>query len=717
MSPADSDEGKLRVAKDASDWATELTNAAQSPVLASEPLPSTTALGYVRPRRAMSDLIKILFVGVNPNDTASLDLAEEAETIQARLRQSKFRERFEVVQRWKTEASALPGLLMEHSPQILHFSGHGTVDGRLYFRGPKGRAVPADDATIARLFGLLGGVRCVVLNACHSTEQARLIARHVDVVVGMSTEIRDQDAIAFAAGFYEGLGYGKDVQTAFELGRLQIGLLPKASEDPCVLHVREGVDPTRLLLLEPAHDEAELSEPQRRQDERRKISSEDLGDLKPDDLAELVKVEPATAKAEPGPKPRTELYLGIAAFAALAIIVAVYFFRPDKPPPPPVIDEDDRFNACLEAAVLKSKEGSSGLRADFARIATRLGITQETSVETVDDVALRKEIVKVCETSFGKDHAVTVTVEDESQRLVAGASVQLVGDPGRPCTTSSDGACTLMVRTFTDGVKQRELRADFEGRVAKHEVDEAVLSKGATLTLGPAMSKCNISFKDNDETRVTDVDKVSVTVGDVGREVPFADGQASFECSELSGKVATITAITPKQATYTWDKKTLTPNLILWWREGRKTCRVTFINNGKPVTDLAKVEVVMKGSTRVLTGREKVGDKGTFEFPCPEVDEGDAGKYVARRVNDDQKTFEFDVFVPVVVDQPWGTNHGEREWPPNCRENIVRALESSNCLPGSELVVTDGVVKYKNGDSLPMPPLSGRPTCKTPCPR
>jgi hypothetical protein len=198
----------------------------------------------------MSDPIKILFIGVTPDGTPVLDLTREAETIQRRLDRAEHGRRFDVIQRWRAEASDLPGLLMRYRPQIVHVSGHGARDGRLYFRGPDGTAMPAESSAIAELFRVLHGVRCVVLNACHSTEQARQIASHVDAVVGMSAEVSDEDAIVFAAGFYEALGHGKDVQAAFDLGRLQIRLSADPSVDVCALHVREGVDASRLRLHE-----------------------------------------------------------------------------------------------------------------------------------------------------------------------------------------------------------------------------------------------------------------------------------------------------------------------------------------------------------------------------------------------------------------------------------------------------------------------------------
>ena len=40
----------------------------------------------------------------------------------------------------------------------------------------------------------------------------------------MTKAIGDSSAIQFASAFYQALGYGKDVQTAFQLGCVQINL-------------------------------------------------------------------------------------------------------------------------------------------------------------------------------------------------------------------------------------------------------------------------------------------------------------------------------------------------------------------------------------------------------------------------------------------------------------------------------------------------------------
>ena len=58
-----------------------------------------------------------------------------------------------------------------------------------------------------------------------------LISRYIDCVIGMSTAIGDEAAIKFAQGFYRGLGFGKDLKTAFNLGCAQIDLHGLDEED------------------------------------------------------------------------------------------------------------------------------------------------------------------------------------------------------------------------------------------------------------------------------------------------------------------------------------------------------------------------------------------------------------------------------------------------------------------------------------------------------
>ncbi len=176
--------------------------------------------------------LKILFLAVNPKGTAQLRLDEEFRNIDEALRKSDFRHRFQIEQQWAVRVSDLQGLLLRHAPDIVHFSGHGSAGSSLILEDIDGqpREIPPD--ALADLFGILNDtVRCVVLNACYSHGQATAIGHHVDAVIGMSEQIDDVASVAFAAAFYQALGYGKDVPTAFKLGvsQLRIYDLPSAS--------------------------------------------------------------------------------------------------------------------------------------------------------------------------------------------------------------------------------------------------------------------------------------------------------------------------------------------------------------------------------------------------------------------------------------------------------------------------------------------------------
>jgi hypothetical protein len=195
--------------------------------------------------------LRILFVAANPKDTDPLRLDEEIRTIEERLRLSKHASLFEIRQAWAVRVKDLQEALLRHDPHIIHFSGHGSDFGEIILENVHGESHSVPPKALSELFKLLrGNLRGVVLNSCGSLSQARAIANHVDFVVGMSEDIGDDTAIAFAAGFYQGLGYGKSVLMAFELGRNQIHLERLAEEKLPKLLVRNDVDPNQIVLIE-----------------------------------------------------------------------------------------------------------------------------------------------------------------------------------------------------------------------------------------------------------------------------------------------------------------------------------------------------------------------------------------------------------------------------------------------------------------------------------
>lgn len=168
-------------------------------------------------------MIKILFLVANPTDKTRLRIDEESKAIKEALREAEFRDRFDIETEWAVRVTDLQKLLLRHKPHIVHFSGHGSEASEIILEDNSGRSQPVPSKALSNLFSILkDNIRCVVLNACYAEGQAMAIAEHIDCVIGMSEEIGDESAISFATAFYRALGYGKDIETAFDLGCGQI---------------------------------------------------------------------------------------------------------------------------------------------------------------------------------------------------------------------------------------------------------------------------------------------------------------------------------------------------------------------------------------------------------------------------------------------------------------------------------------------------------------
>jgi hypothetical protein len=189
------------------------TNTQTGPPGLNQPAPSTA------PTRT------ILFLASNPRDTARLRLDQEARQIEAGLERARRRDQFKLVTKWAVTDSDLLRALLDHDPEVVHFSGHGGGEEGLKFDDGSGQThlIPGD--ALARLFSLCSDhVKCVVLNACYAETQAEAIVRHIDYVIGMSKDIGDEASVRFSVGFYDALGAGRSFEKAFEFGKVAIDL-------------------------------------------------------------------------------------------------------------------------------------------------------------------------------------------------------------------------------------------------------------------------------------------------------------------------------------------------------------------------------------------------------------------------------------------------------------------------------------------------------------
>lgn len=213
------------------------------------PPPSTPIQEGEAAKGGRESKIVILFLAASPTDQDRLRSDQEYRAIDENLRKSEYRDKFKLEIGLAVQVDDLQELLLRHKPHIVHFSGHGSTEG-IALEDHTGHTSLVPPEALSELFEILRkNIRCVVLNACLSEAQARGIARAIEVVVGMSQEIGDTAAIAFASAFYQALGYGEDALTAFRLGvnlirrqGLPDGAAPR-------LICREGVDASTIKFV------------------------------------------------------------------------------------------------------------------------------------------------------------------------------------------------------------------------------------------------------------------------------------------------------------------------------------------------------------------------------------------------------------------------------------------------------------------------------------
>lgn len=169
--------------------------------------------------------IKILFLSSNPLDTNPLRLDLEMRDIENELIRSKFRDRFEFIKFSAVRIHDLQDALLNHSPNFVHFSGHGKNEGIALLENKTDTTQIVQSQPLANLFKLFSNdIACVFLNSCYSYDQARLIRTYIPNVIGMNRAVPDNTAIEFAKAFYKGIGAGREISFSFELAKNSIAL-------------------------------------------------------------------------------------------------------------------------------------------------------------------------------------------------------------------------------------------------------------------------------------------------------------------------------------------------------------------------------------------------------------------------------------------------------------------------------------------------------------
>ncbi len=185
----------------------------------------------IRMAQENPEQIKILFLSAEPINECRTEAGKEHRTIDERLQMAKLRDEFRLFETFAVRPHDLTGALLRHEPNVVHFSGHGSKKGQIFLEDDSGSAKAVDPDVLAKMFKSFSTtVRCVILNACYSAQQAKGIARSIQYVIGIKDSISNDVAIAFSLGFYQALSAGKSIPQAHSLGCVQVGLQGSIAE-------------------------------------------------------------------------------------------------------------------------------------------------------------------------------------------------------------------------------------------------------------------------------------------------------------------------------------------------------------------------------------------------------------------------------------------------------------------------------------------------------
>ncbi|WP_430734987.1 CHAT domain-containing protein [Halodesulfovibrio aestuarii] len=207
----------------------------------------------------LPEKITVLFFAANPVDQSQLRLDEEVRAIDNMIRASKHRDAVKLVSRWAVRPTDIFQAINEHTPTIIHFSGHGSNCDEIIFQDERGMAKAVSKKAIVEVMMASGcNIRLVFFNTCYSRNQAEAVVDFVEAAIGMNTSIGDDAARIFAAAFYSALGFAHSVPLAFQQAKATLLLENIPEENTPELFIKSGCEANALIIVRPSSTEDAL---------------------------------------------------------------------------------------------------------------------------------------------------------------------------------------------------------------------------------------------------------------------------------------------------------------------------------------------------------------------------------------------------------------------------------------------------------------------------
>lgn len=161
---------------------------------------------------------KLLIVILCASSNKELDFGKESREITNGLYASKYREEYSVSTVFSARPRDIRREILNVKPDFVHICGHSIKGGGLIIEDENNDKQILDGKILREFFAIFSHfVSCVILNSCYSSEIAEEIAKEIDIVIGIKSKIRDEDAIEFAVAFYDGIFSGESIESSFVL--------------------------------------------------------------------------------------------------------------------------------------------------------------------------------------------------------------------------------------------------------------------------------------------------------------------------------------------------------------------------------------------------------------------------------------------------------------------------------------------------------------------
>jgi len=204
-------------------------------------------------RAARPEHLRVLLLGASSE--GDLRIGREQARIRKAVEAALHRDLVRIDARPSATTADLLDGIAQFRPHVVHFSGHSD-DQLIVFEEDRDEPHPGSIVTAQAFAAAIKATDdpplLVVLNSCNSAAQIdNLVETVTPFAIGMTDEINDGDAIAYAAQFYAALANGQSIRSAHLSGQAALELAGLTGHDlPTLAHAAD-VDPATTILVKP----------------------------------------------------------------------------------------------------------------------------------------------------------------------------------------------------------------------------------------------------------------------------------------------------------------------------------------------------------------------------------------------------------------------------------------------------------------------------------